>query len=258
MRDQAVLENVDLDRKLPKAEHGPRLASLQDRLFDVQKACWEGGVGSIVVFEGWDASGKGTAINSLTRRLEPRGFRLHPIQAPRSHERELPWLWRFWNRLPNYGEMVIFDRSWYGRVFEDRVAGEVSEQEAWRAFADITDFERTVADDGYVLIKVFFHISKEEQARRLKRIAKDRLYNWQLTPEVIRRHEKYQEHLAAVEEMLERTETESGAWTIVEATDRRWASVKVLETVTRHLEGGLQVHGVPVPASKPVRAEDGE
>ncbi|MCK6563161.1 MAG: UDP-galactose-lipid carrier transferase [Dehalococcoidia bacterium] len=242
-----MLENADPARKLAKHEYSDIAGRLRERLYEVQKACWESGVGSVVVFEGWDAAGKGTAISALTRRLEPRGFRLHPIQAPRTHEQEMPWLWRFWNRLPNYGEMAIFDQSWYGRVFEDRVAGLNSEREWQQAFSDITEFERAITDDGYVLIKVFLHISRKEQARRLKRLARDPLCAWQLTTDVWRRHRVYAAHEAAAEEMLERTGTEWGPWTIVDATNRRWATVRVFETIIRGLEAGLQGRGITVP-----------
>jgi len=246
-----MLANIDLARKLLKDEYRARLAALEARLFELQKACWEGGVGSVVVFEGWDAAGKGTAINALTRRLEPRGFRLHPIQAPRSHESELPWLWRFWNKLPNYGEMAIFDRSWYGRVFEDRVAGEVTGNEARQSLAEIAAFERSLTDDGYVLVKLFLHIGKEEQSRRLERLAKDPLSGWQVDAAVWRRHQRYDEHRVAADEMLERTDTEWGPWAIVEGTDRRWACVKVFEVVTRGLEDGLRRRNLALPAPHP-------
>src|SRR5437868_3034362 len=114
-------EKVDLDLKLSKQEYKAQLAAVQERLFDLQKACWEARIPSILVFEGWDASGKGTTINTLTQKMEPRGFQLHSTVAPRTYEARMPWLWRFWLNLPNYGEMAIFDRSWYGRVLVERV-----------------------------------------------------------------------------------------------------------------------------------------
>ena len=136
---------------------------LQTRLYDLEKACWDNGVPTIIVFEGWDASGKGTTISALTQRLDPRGFKLYPITAPRTYEQQRPWLWRFWLKVPNRGEMVIFDHSWYGRVLEERVEGTIPEK-AWRqAYRDITEFERMLADDGTVILKFFLHISKKEQ-----------------------------------------------------------------------------------------------
>ncbi|MEI9970917.1 MAG: hypothetical protein WDO73_02060 [Ignavibacteriota bacterium] len=152
-----------------------------ERLYDLQKACWDQNVPTIVVFEGWDASGKGTAIGALTQRLDPRGFKLYPITAPRTYEQQRPWLWRFWLRIPNRGEMILFDHSWYGRVLEERVERTAPEK-AWRqAYRDIVEFERTLADDGTTILKFFFHISKKEQRKRFEAIEADPLEAWRVT-----------------------------------------------------------------------------
>jgi polyphosphate kinase 2 (PPK2 family) len=242
-----MLEKIDLTRKLSKREYKSRLPYLRDRLYDLQKACWSAGIPTVILFEGWDAAGKGTSVKALTRRLEPRGFKLHPIQAPRTYETHMPWLWRFWLKLPNYGEMAIFDRSWYGRVMVERVEGLTPEEEWRKAYRDIANFERTISDDGYVIIKFWLHISKKEQKRRFKKLEKDPLNAWHVQPEDWEHHRKYDEYLLAIEEMLERTETEWGPWMIVEATDRRWARVKVLETIIRRMEEALRKRGVPLP-----------
>ena len=160
-----MLEKVDLTRAISKEEYKSRLPALQRELYDLQLATSEAGVASVIVFEGWEAAGKGTCINVLTSRLEPRAFKLHVIQEPRTHELHMPWLYRFWQRLPNYGHMAIFDRSWYRRVLEERVE-KITPKAEWRkAYRDIFDFERTLADDGYVMVKLFFHISQKEQKK---------------------------------------------------------------------------------------------
>ncbi|UCC86959.1 MAG: hypothetical protein JSV81_19225 [Anaerolineales bacterium] len=242
-----MLEKIDLTSRLPKEDYKTRMPRLRDRLYDLQKACWEGNIPTVILFEGWDAAGKGTAVKALTRRLEPRGFKLYPIQAPRTYESHMPWLWRFWLKLPNYGEMAIFDRSWYGRVLVERVEG-LTPEVAWRkAYRDIANFERTIADDGYVIVKFWLHISKEEQRRRFRKLEKDPLESWHVQPEDWEHHRKYDDYLQAVEEMLERTETEWGPWTIVEATDRRWARVKIFETIIDQLEDTLEKRGLPLP-----------
>jgi polyphosphate kinase 2 (PPK2 family) len=242
-----VLEKIDLTRKLSKREYKTRLPYLRDRLYDLQKTCWSAGIPTVILFEGWDSAGKGTSIKALTRRLEPRGFKLYPIQAPRTYEMHMPWLWRFWLKLPNYGEMAIFDRSWYGRVLVERVEGLTPEEEWRKAYRDIANFERTIADDGYVIIKFWLHISKKEQKRRFKKLEKDPLTAWHVQPEDWEHHRKYDEYLLAVEEMLERTETEWGPWTIVEATDRRWARVKIFEMIISRMEETLKQRGVSLP-----------
>ncbi len=246
-----MLEKIDLTRSLSKQEYKERLPHLRGRLYDLQKACWDAGIPSVILFEGWDAAGKGTSINLLTQRLDPRGFKLYAIQAPRTYEMHMPWLWRFWLRLPNYGEMAIFDRSWYGRVLVERVEGLTPEEEWRKGYRDIVDFERTIADDGHAIIKFWLHISKKEQGRRFKRLEKNPLESWHVQTEDWEHHRKYNEYLVAVEKMLERTDTEWGPWTIVEATDRRWARIKIFETLVHRLEEALQERGRPLPAERP-------
>jgi polyphosphate kinase 2 (PPK2 family) len=243
-----MLEKLNLKVKLPKEEYQDTWPGLRDRLYDLQRACWESGIPSLIVFEGWDASGKGTTINYITQRLDPRGFRLFAIQAPRTTEQHMPWLWRFWLKVPNHGEMAIFDRSWYGRVLVERVEKLTPKPEWMAAYKDIVDFERTLADDGYIVIKFFLHISKKEQKRRFEKIEKDPLEAWHVQPEDWEHHRKYDRYLTAVEEMLERTETEWGPWTIVEATDRRYERVKVIATIIQRLEAALKARGLPLPA----------
>jgi polyphosphate kinase 2 (PPK2 family) len=249
-----MLEKIDLDRSLPKPEYKPRIEWLQERLLDLQTVCWKEKIASIIVFEGWDAAGKGTVVNALTQRLEPRGFRLYSIQAPRSNEASMPWLWRFWQKLPNYGEIAIFDRSWYGRVLVERVE-KLTPKERWLAgYQDILNFERTLADDGYAILKFFLHISKDEQRRRFRAMEKDPLSAWHVQPEDWEHHRKYEKYVRAAEEMFSRTETEWAPWTIVEATDLRWARVRIFETIVRRLEEALQQRGVtppPAPALAP-------
>jgi polyphosphate kinase 2 (PPK2 family) len=246
-----MLEKVDLNRRLSKEEYKRELPRAQRRLYDLEKACWDAKIPTIIVFEGWDAAGKGTSINLLTSRLDPRGFKLYPIQAPRTYETHLPWLWRFWQKVPNYGEMAIFDRSWYGRVLVERVEGLTPEAEWSKGFRDIADFERTLADDGYVIVKFFLHISREEQKKRFKKLERDTLTSWHVQPEDWDHHAKYDQYLVATEEMLERTDNEWGPWTIVEATDRRWARLKVFWTIIHRIEGALQAAGVELPVEEP-------
>src|ERR1043166_6477344 len=161
-----MLEKLNLNRKLSREECDRLLPGLQRRLYDLEKACWDHKIASIAVFEGWDAAGKGSAINTLTQRLDPRGFKVYATQLPRTLEQGFPWLWRFWLKVPCRGEMVIFDQSWYTRVLTERVEGMISER-AWRAaYRDIIDFERMLTDDGAVVLKFFFHISEKEQRRR--------------------------------------------------------------------------------------------
>ena len=242
-----MLEALDLTLKTPKAEYKARLPKLQRRLHRLQRACWEAELGTIIVFEGWDAAGKGTTVRKLTQRLEPRNFSLYAIREPRTFERHLPWLWRYWLKVPNWGEIAIFDRSWYGRVLVQRVEGLVTEHQWRRGYRDIVSFERTLADDRYLIVKFFLHISKEEQKSRFDSISEDPMTAWQVEPEDWKHHEEYDEYLLAVEEVLERTETEFGPWTLVEATDKYWTRIKIVTTLVSRMEEHLATHGFEVP-----------
>jgi AMP-polyphosphate phosphotransferase len=253
-----MLEKINLKKKLSREEFKQVLPGLQTRLYDLEKACWDNGVPSIVVFEGWDASGKGTTISALTQRLDPRGFKLYPTTGPRTYEQQRPWLWRFWLKVPNRGEMVIFDHSWYGRVLEERVEGTIPEK-AWRqAYLDIIDFERMLADDGTAILKFFLHISKKEQEKRFELIESDPLEAWRVTAADWARHKKYQQYLAAYEEMLELTESEYAPWTIVEAKSKWHARRKVFETIIATLEKRLGDKAPPSTASSEELSKDAE
>jgi polyphosphate kinase 2 (PPK2 family) len=234
-----VLENINLDRDLSRKEYKKILPALQRRLYDLEKTCWDNGVPTIVLFEGWDASGKGSTISTLTQRLDPRGFKLYPITPPRTYEQQRPWLWRFWLKVPNRGEMVIFDSSWYGQVIEGRVAQATPTKAVRAAYLDIAEFERMLADDGTVILKFLLHISRKEQRKRFKAIEADPLEAWRITEADWARYKKYDEYLAAMEEMLELTESEFAPWTIVEATSKWYARRKVFQTIIAAMEERL-------------------
>jgi AMP-polyphosphate phosphotransferase len=253
-----MLENINLKKQISREEYKRSLPALQRRLYDLEKACWDHGVPTVIVFEGWDASGKGSTIATLTQRLDPRGFKLYPIAPPRTTELQRPWLWRFWLKVPNRGEMVIFDGSWYARVLEERVEGTAAEKAVRAAWRDIVEFERMLADDGTVILKFFLHISKKEQSKRFKAIEADPLEAWQVAEPDWARHRKYNEYLAATEEMLELTESEYGPWTIVEATSKWYARKKVFQTVIAAMEDRLGADAPPRSKTAAGGAEDAE
>ena len=253
-----MLENINLHRKLSREEYKRALPGLQERLYDLEKTCWDQGVPTIIAFEGWDASGKGTAIGAITQRLDPRGFKLYPIAAPRTYEQRRPWLWRFWLKVPNRGEMILFDRSWYGRVLEERVERTITEKSWRQAYRDIVEFERTLADDGTTILKFFFHISKKEQRKRFEAIEADPLEAWRVTDADWARHKKYDEYVAASEEMLEQTDTEYAPWTIVEATSKWHARKKVFDTLIAAMEKSLGANAPPRSKFSSATPEDAD
>jgi AMP-polyphosphate phosphotransferase len=253
-----MLENVNLKVKLSREDYQRVLPALQRRLHDLEWACWGRGVPTIVLLEGWDASGKGTAISVLTQRLDPRGFKMYPITAPRTYEQQRPWLWRFWLKVPNRGEMVILDRSWYFRVLDERVERAIPEK-LWRgAYRDIVEFERMLADDGVVILKFFLHISKKEQKARFLAMEADPLEAWRVSEADWARHKKYKKYLDATEEMLELTESEFAPWTIIEATTKWHARWKIFETIITGLEKRLGAAAPPRAAGLATESKDAD
>ena len=244
-----MLEKIDLNKKISKKEYKDIFPRLRMKLYALQKASWDAEIPVIILFEGWDAAGKGTSIQNLTSKLDPRGFKLYPIRAARTYENRRPWLWRFWLKIPGKGEWTIFDRSWYGRTLVERVEGLISKRSWRRAYRDIVNFERTLADEGYLIVKFFLHISRKEQKRRFDKLIGDPLTAWQVLPEDWEHHKLYDDWRLAYEETFERTETESGPWTIVEATNRRYTNVKIFETLANSLETQLaSMNALPDPA----------
>jgi len=235
-----MLELIDLSKEMSREQFRQRLPRFQQQMLEVEDAIATAGIPVIIVVEGWATANKGGVIRTLTSRMDPRGFRVVTIGAPREHEESFPWMHRFWLRLPNYGEIVIFDQSWYRRLLVERVEERVPKKEWKRAFAAIRNFERTLADDGTVIIKFFLHISRKEQARRLRKLLANKSTVKLVSKEDQSQQKKYDRYLEAIEEMLSQTEAEWAPWTIVEANSSQFARYRVFETVLMRLEQALR------------------
>ncbi len=199
------------------------------------------------MFEGWDASGKGGAIKRLVSPMDPRHVRVAQFAAPTYDEKRHHFLWRFFPVLPGWGGMAVFDRSWYGRVLVERVEGFASVEQWERAFDEIVEFERSLALEGMIIIKFWLHLSEAEQLKRFKKREADPLKNWKLTDDDWRNREKRGAYEQAVEDMLARTDHELAHWQLVEGDSKRWARVKVLETVIAEIEAGMRERGFEPP-----------
>src|SRR5688572_13230181 len=250
-----------MSHRLSREEEARQLAHLQAHLLQLRLTLGgqigDGTIGPplCVVFEGWDASGKGGAIKRLVGELDPRHVRVAQFAAPTYDEKRHHFLWRFWPVLPGWGGMAVLDRTWYGRVLVERVEGFASE-EAWqRAYSEIVDLETTLAAEGTILVKFWMHVSPEEQLRRFESRQRDPYKAWKLTEEDWRNRDKRAAYEAAVEEMLERTDTPVAPWHVVAAEDKRWARVDVVRTVNEAIESALKARGIdpdpplPVPAT---------
>jgi polyphosphate kinase 2 (PPK2 family) len=244
------LDDVDLSLRLSKKEGNRQLAAAQERLVHLrlllggQIGPGEIGPPLCVLFEGWDASGKGGAIQRLVSELDPRHVRVAQFAAPTPDEKRHHFLKRFWPVLPGWGGMAVLDRTWYGRVLVERVEG-FTPEEAWRrAYGEIVDLETALAAEGTILVKFWMHVSSEEQLRRFQRRQDDPYKAWKLTEEDWRNRKQRPAYEAAVEEMLERTDLPAAPWHVVAAEDKRWARVDVVRTVCRAIEDALEARGI--------------
>lgn len=231
-----VLSGIDLSKSLTEEEYKTRLKKLQKRLAELHSELYRLRIPVVIGFEGWDAGGKGGAIKRLTSNLDPRGYRVNPTAAPNDIEKVHHYLWRFWNSVPKAGHIAIFDRTWYGRVMVERIEGFCSEAEWRRAYQEINEMESHMANAGAVVLKFWLHIDKEEQERRFKERQANPAKQWKITDEDWRNREKWDQYEEAVNEMLIRTSTTYAPWIVVEGNDKRYARVKVLQTVVDALE----------------------
>ncbi|HLZ39059.1 MAG TPA: UDP-galactose-lipid carrier transferase, partial [Mycobacteriales bacterium] len=235
-------------------EEAEQLGAAQERLLHLRLALG-GLIGEdprigppvCVVFEGWDASGKGGVIKRLVAPLDPRHVRVAQFAAPTYDEKRHHFLWRFWPALPGWGGMAIFDRSWYGRVLVERVEGYATERQWRRAYGEIVEFERTLAAEGMIIVKFWLHLSDAEQLRRFERRSLDPLKAWKLTDDDWRNRGRRPQYEAAAEDMLERTDHDAAPWHLVEAEDKRHARVKVVETVCEQIEEAMAARGLLIP-----------
>jgi polyphosphate kinase 2 (PPK2 family) len=248
-----VLDALDLGLALSRREETRRLAAAQRRLLQLRLTLagllggGEIGPPLCVLFEGWDASGKGGAIKRLVAGLDPRHVRVAQFAAPTPDARRHHFLWRFWPALPGWGGMAVLDRSWYGRVLVERVERLATKEQWTRAYDEIVAFEQGLVAEGMILVKFWLHISDAEQLRRFERRRDDPLRSWKLTDDDWRNRKRRKRYERAVEDMIARTSHAGAPWRLVEGDDKRYARVKVVEIVCRAVEEAMAARGLPLP-----------
>ncbi|MEQ8357660.1 MAG: polyphosphate kinase [Kiloniellaceae bacterium] len=235
-----------MNRTVERTDYEKRLKREQLLLRRIQQAYLAFGARGIIVFEGWDAGGKGGAIRRMSAVMDPRGFKVWPIGAPRDSDKARHYLHRFWERLPPAGGISVFDRSWYGRVLVERVEGFASAAEWARAYREINEFERMLIDDGVRIVKLFMHITPEEQLSRFEQRLSDPLKRWKLTYEDFRNRDRRPDYEAAIEEMVERTSTELAPWHVIGANDKKYARIEALSLITGILAKGVDLEPRPM------------
>jgi polyphosphate kinase 2 (PPK2 family) len=255
------LDEVDLSQKLKRKEYEKRLEKGQDRLealrLQLAGLIGDGRLGPpvLMLFEGWDASGKGGAIKRLTAELDHRHVRVAAFSTPTHDEKRHHFLWRFFPKLPGWGGVSVFDRSWYGRVLVERVEGFASESEWRRGYDEIASLERSLVAEGTIVIKFWMHVSPEEQLKRFEKRKKDPLKRWKLTDDDWRNREKAGAYREAIEEMFERTSIDVAPWTIVPGDSKKFARVFVIEHVIERIEAGMRERGVDPLSDEELEAD---
>ncbi len=234
-----MLETLNLKKSLDKAAYARAFGPLQERLRSLQYELQRAEIATVVVFEGVDGAGKGTTIGRLVQRLDPRLCRVIPSTPPTQEEAGRHFLWRYQMKLPADGHMSIFDRSWYGRVLVERIDGGLDDDLVRRAYTEIRDYERWLADDGQVIVKFWLHISKKMQKKRLKKLEEDSLTAWKVSPEDWKHHRDYDRWIRAAEQMFTATDTPYAPWTLIAAGDKRSCRVEVFKTLIQRMEEAL-------------------
>lgn len=227
-------------KAIAEEEYRQKLKEQELKLLGLQRRLLESKKSVLAVVEGPDAAGKGGAIKRLVERLDPRLVRVYSIVKPTAEERQRHYLWRFWRRIPAYGEMAVFDRSWYGRVLVERVEGFATEEEWKRAYREINEFERVLTDDHSILIKFYLHIDKDEQLVRFNRRQADPYKHWKITDEDWRNRRHWDQHCQAAEDAFERTSTAYAPWHVVPANYKWSARLKMVKTVVEQVEKALK------------------
>jgi len=237
-----MLSTIDLDKRLDREEYKQQLLDCQLRLRELAHLLYVRQRSLVVVVEGWDAAGKGGAIRRVTEKIDPRGYQVYSIGSPEGEDKTHHYLWRFWRRLkpPEDKQILIFDRSWYGRVLVERVEGFASEEEWRRAYREINDFERELTNADILLVKLWFQVSPGEQLRRFEAREKTPHKRWKLTEEDWRNRKKWNLYDEAVVDMLQKTSTLTAPWTIVEGNNKYWARIKTQRTLIQVLEAALE------------------
>jgi len=244
--DKIHVAKLETDGHISKRDYERRLQKLQHKMQQILQAYLFSDDRGVVVFEGVDAAGKGGTIRRLTSVLDPRAYKVWPISAPNEIERQQHYLARFWDRLPPHGMMAVFDRSWYGRVLVERVESFATKPEWRRAYNEINEFEHMLIDDGMKIVKLFLHISSQEQFKRLESRARDPLRRWKLTYDDVRNRRQWSAYEEAIDEMIERTSTVAAPWRVVSTDNKRRARIDALTHITDVLSNGVDLKPRPL------------
>ncbi len=235
-----MLQQIDLTKEMPKDEYKERMEKMMPELSALQRECRALGIPVMIVFEGFGAAGKGVQINHLIEAMDPRGFSVYAVSKETEEERMHPFLWRFWIKTPERGRIAVFDTSWYRRVQKERFEKKMGREELLECCEDINSFERQLSDDGTVIIKLFLCIDRKEQKKRFEKLMESKSSAWRVSEDDLKRNKEFARYREINDEMIQNTETACAPWTLVEATDRRFATVKIYSAVIKRLKEAVE------------------
>lgn len=245
IRTRPRLASID-HGTMVKAAYEPALESKQLKMQQIQQAYFGSRERAVIVMEGWDTAGKGGFIRRLAWALDPRGLKVYPIAAPTPEERAQHYLQRFWERLPSHGQIVVFDRSWYGRVLVERIEGFASTPEWRRAYREINDFEKTLVDNDIRVVKIFLHITPEEQLQRLQDRVTDPMKRWKLSFDDFRNRARWKDYEEAIADMMEKTSTKRAPWHLIPSNDKQYGRIAAFQVLTKRLSDGIDLSPKPL------------
>ncbi len=234
-----LLDEVALNQEMSRKEYKKQLKFYQKKLRKLHNQIYRWKIPVILAYEGWDAAGKGGNIKRITSALDPRGYKVIPVAAPKPYELARHYLWRFWQNLPKRGHIVIFDRTWYGRVMVERLEGFCTESDWKRAYTEMNEFEQQLTDWGAIVLKFWIQIDKDTQLKRFEERQNTPEKQWKITDEDWRNREKWDEYEQAVNEMLQKTSTSYAPWHIIESNCKYYARIKALRILTETLENAI-------------------
>ena len=243
-----MLNAIDFNRRMTDVEYRLETRASRDELANLQHRMKDAGLPVIVLFEGWDSSGKGSMIASMIQTLDPRFFKVYTTTDPTPEEQRFPFLWRHWYRTPERGKMAIFDESWYPEVSRARIEDGLSTEDAYSRMDSINTFERQLAQDGYLIIKFFLHISAKEQARRHARLLSDKNTRWRVSERDKFRNKHYKEYYRVYDEMLEKNNTVFAPWHVISAMERRSAMNDIYQIIVDSIRSALEEKKMIVPS----------
>jgi polyphosphate kinase 2 (PPK2 family) len=236
-----MLDDILQEEELSKEEYSAKLEQVEPQLFYLEWKAREAKMPTLILLDGMFGTYMSEAIQTLTERLDPRSLRVYRFQEATPHEKKFPWLWRFWQKLPNHGEMALFDRSWHQQIIADSSTGDMKSKELSARIEEANQLERTLLDDGHVLLKFWFHIGRKDQEKRLKKADKETDDFWDVTEAEWEQNREYKRWKKVASEVITATNNERAPWVLLDSVTPRRNRIKLFESIIAHMQDRLAI-----------------